>query len=118
VIQRQRKTKLFLFLIQHDAIETCWRTEVQLPRLATTKLEVNDENKMMYMRAMWNLPSLQQRLNIDGHISEEVRIFKYSAALIRGKNKISEKINTRTVAGSHYYYGSQHICKFKTIKTS
>jgi hypothetical protein len=43
------------------------------------------------MRAMRNLPSLKQHLNIDGQVFEEVRIFKYSGALITGKIKIGEK---------------------------
>jgi hypothetical protein len=37
------------------------------------------------MRARRNLPSLKQHLNIDGHVSEEDRIFQHSGALITGE---------------------------------
>jgi hypothetical protein len=70
------------------------------------------------MRAMRSLPSLKQHLNIDGHVFEEVRIFKYSGPLITEKMKFVKKINMTTAAGSHCYCGLQHICKSETIKKS
>jgi hypothetical protein len=52
--------------------------------------------KLCTQKAMRNLPSLKQHLIIDGHVSEEVRIFKYSGPLITEETKLVTKINMTT----------------------
>lgn len=62
-----------------------------------------------------NLPNLSQDLNVDGHVSEEIRIFKYLGALITRENKITYKNKMRITASYQCYHGLQHIFKSLTV---
>lgn len=45
----------------------------------------------------------KQDFNVGGHVSEEVRIFKYLVALIMWKIEISEEVKMRITPGSVCY---------------
>jgi hypothetical protein len=46
------------------------------------------------------IPKIKQGLNADGHVSKEVRMFKYLGIFIIGKNEFSKKVTVRTAAGN------------------
>jgi hypothetical protein len=47
------------------------------------------ENKTKCLKVTGNKPNLKQDLNVDGHLCEKVRTFKYLSTLITRKNYIS-----------------------------
>lgn len=51
------------------------------------------------------LPKIKQDLDAAGHVSKEVRMFKYLGTFIIGKNEFNKKVTVRTAAGNRHYYG-------------
>jgi hypothetical protein len=77
-------------------------------------LEVN-ANKTRKMRVMTNLLNVRQDINVDGHVFEEVRLFKYLCALLTRTNEISVEVKMRTAAGCRCYCTLQDIFKFRAL---
>jgi hypothetical protein len=89
-----------------EEIFTLLKTETLKARLVVKA----NKNKRVMM-------NVSQDLNADGHVSEEIGIFKHLGALITGKNKIRKKIKTRISASFQYYRGLQTIFKSLTVRT-
>jgi hypothetical protein len=63
------------------------------------------------MRDMENVSNLREDFNVDGHVFEEVRIFKYFSASTTGKTELVTKTKTRTGEDNLCYYSLQHNTK-------
>jgi hypothetical protein len=69
-------------------------TDHQITQLKDETLKAEMEvckSRTNYMRDVGNVTSFRGDFNVDGHIFEEIGIFKYFSVLITGKTKLVKK---------------------------